>query len=94
MSTAQVNGTAEAAATVVKALVWELKAEELLTYVCVTILALIPIYIGCHMSLTQKKEQVRDMVWSLCGNVREEGLEMCLCDCADALIFCFVEGRL
>ena len=57
MSTAQVNGTAEAAATVVKALVWELKAEELLTYVCVTILALIPIYIGCHMSLTQKKEQ-------------------------------------
>jgi hypothetical protein len=58
MSATAQNITAEAV-NVVKSLVWEIKPEELVTYVCVTIMALIPLYIGCQLSLAQKKPAVR-----------------------------------
>lgn len=58
MSSAVQNATAEAVKAVV-GLHWQVTANELVTYLCVTIMALIPLYIGCHMSLTQKKTVVR-----------------------------------
>lgn len=40
--------------------VWEVKSEELVTYVSVILLAIIPLYLGCKMSLAQKKPSVRE----------------------------------
>lgn len=58
MSSQAINTTADAAGAAVAALVWEVKPEELVTYFSVTVLALVPLYIGCHMSLKQKKPAV------------------------------------
>jgi minor histocompatibility antigen H13 len=54
MSATAQNATASVASAV-QGLVWEIKANELATYVCVTIMALVPLYIGCHMSMSQRK---------------------------------------
>lgn len=48
-----------AAAELLKSGTWEVKTEEMVTYVSVILLALVPLYIGCHMSLAQKKPSVR-----------------------------------
>jgi len=58
MSAAAQNATVEAAKAVA-GLNWHITANELVTYICVTLMALIPLYLGCHMSLHQKKSVVR-----------------------------------
>lgn len=58
MSSSGGNVTASAAEAL-KNGTWEVKSEELVTYVSVILLALVPLYIGCHMSLAQKKPSVR-----------------------------------
>lgn len=58
MSETIANATSTAAAAA-QGLVWTIKPNELATYVCVTIMALIPLYIGCHLSLGSRKPSVR-----------------------------------
>lgn len=58
MSSTGGNTTAAASETL-KNGTWTVQTEELVTYISVILLALVPLYIGCHMSLAQKKPPVR-----------------------------------
>lgn len=58
MSETIANATSTAAAAA-QGLVWTIKPNELATYVCVTIMALIPLYIGCHLSLGSRKPSLK-----------------------------------